>query len=134
MKYVVIGARILLGLPFLIFGLDGFFHFVEHPEHGAAAGAFLGALGDTGYMFPLLKGVEVFCGACLVLGVFVPLALIVLAPVLVNILLFHVYLEPKGIEMAIPLCALELFLAWIYRNNFWSVLAIRARPSAAADK
>ena len=134
MKYVVIGARILLGAPFLVFGLNGFFHFFEIPgEHSAEAQAFLGALDDTGYLMALLKGTQVACGALLVLGVFVPLALTVLAPVLLNIILFHVYLDRQGREMAIARCVLELLLVWWYRNNFWSVLAIRARPVAASD-
>ena len=134
MKFVVIGARILLGAPFLVFGLNGFFDFLDMAgEHSAEAQAFLGALDDTGYLMALLAGTQVACGALLVLGVFVPLALTVLAPVLLNIILFHVYLDRQGIEMAIALCVLELLLVWWYRNNFWSVLAIRARPAAASD-
>ena len=99
MNKIIIVARILLGLPFLVFGLNGFFEFMEQPEHGPEATKFLGALVDSGYLMPLLKGTEVACGALLVLGLFVPLALTVLAPVMVNILGYHLGLGEPGVEL-----------------------------------
>ena len=129
MKIAIIVARILLGLPFLVFGLDGLFEFL--PETGKLATdakAFLDAMGATGYMLPLLHITEVMCGALLVAGLFVPLALTVLAPVLVNILLVHLRLDTQGIEIAMVLCALEGILVFAHAPYFDGVLKMRAKP------
>ncbi len=116
---VVLAARILLGLIFFVFGLNGFLQFLPQPPMPEAAGAFAGALAATGYMFPLIKGIEVICGALLLAGQFVPLALVLLAPIIVNIVLFHAVLAPEGVVMTIVILALELVLA---RAN-WSAYA-----------
>ena len=110
-------ARSALGLTFLVFGLNGFFQFLPMPPHDGAAGAFLGALAATGYVFPLLKGVEVLAGALLLSGRLVPLALTLLAPVIVNIAAFHLFLEPNPV-MVVFLLAAELYLAWTQRAAF----------------
>ncbi|MHC4135927.1 MAG: DoxX family membrane protein [Planctomycetota bacterium] len=131
MKIAIIVARILLGLPFLVFGLNGFFHFLpEAGELSVRGKAFVDGMGATGYMLPLLHITEVVCGALLVAGFFVPLALTVLAPVLVNVLLFHLKLDTKGIEIAIVLCALEALLVFAHAPYFDGVLKMRAKPFA----
>jgi hypothetical protein len=76
-------------------------------------------------MFPLIKGTEVIVGALLLTNRFVPLALVLLAPVIVNIVLFHAFLAPEGIAMAIVLVALQLFLAWTHRRAYRPLLAAR---------
>ena len=111
-------ARILLGLVFFVFGLNGFLQFLPMGEHPGPAGAFLGALAATGYMFPLIKGTEVVTGLLLLSGRFVPLALTLLAPVLVNIAAFHFALDPKGAGLVVVLLALEGYLAWVNRAAF----------------
>ena len=88
-------ARIFLGLIFFVFGLNGFLQFMPQPPQPEAAGAFIGALAATGYMFPLIKGTEVVAGLLLLSGRFVPLALTLLAPIIVNIALFHTVLAPN---------------------------------------
>lgn len=129
MKIAVIVARILLGLPFLVFGLNGIFDFLPQTGELSVRGeALLGALGQTGYMLPLLHVTEVACGALLVAGFFLPLALTVLAPVLINILLFHLKLDIRGIEIAIVLCALEGFLVFAHAPYFDGVLTMKAKP------
>jgi uncharacterized membrane protein YphA (DoxX/SURF4 family) len=126
MKAILL-ARLLLGGPFLLFGLNGFFEFMPPPpEPPAEARAFLGALVDSGYLMTLIKLVEVGCGAMLVLGIFVPLALVLLAPVLVNIVAFHLMLSPAGIQLAMGLVLIELLLAWAYWPSFATVLDPRA--------
>ena len=122
-------ARVLLGIVFFGFGLDGFLHFVPQPDpssmpHGAVA--FASALMGTGYMFQLIKGTEVLVGALLLANRFVPLALALLAPVLVNIVLFHAFLSPSGIGIAVVVLVLDLFLAWTHRRAFRPMLAARA--------
>ena len=125
---LVLAARILLGLIFFVFGLNFFLHFIPQPPPSGPSGAFAGAMFATGYLFVLIKVVEVVSGALLLAGRFVPLALAVLAPVVVNIIFFHAFLAPAGIPLPIVVLALELFLAWSYRSVYRPMLAVRATP------
>jgi hypothetical protein len=88
----------------------------------------MGGLAASGYFFPLLKLTEIAAGLLLLSGRFVPLALTVLAPIIVNIVAFHAFLAPGGIGIALFVLALELYLAWSYRDAFRSVLKSNARP------
>ncbi len=126
------GARILLGLIFTVFGLNGFFHFLPVQPMPGAAGAFIGALLATKYMFPLIKSVEVAAGVALLANRFVPLALVLLAPVVVNIALFHAVLAPSGIGMALVIVALGLYLAWSHRHAYRPLLQSRPERAPAA--
>jgi uncharacterized membrane protein YphA (DoxX/SURF4 family) len=121
-------ARVLFGLAFVVFGLNGFLNFIPPPPPGtmpAGAEAFGGALFATGYMMPLVKGTEVLCGLLLLANRFVPLALVILAPVIVNIVAFHVFLAPSGTGIAIVFLVLELYLAWVHRAAFRPLLTPR---------
>jgi putative oxidoreductase len=118
MRIVVVVARILLGLLFFVFGLNGFLQFMPNPPPTPAAGAFFGALIATHYMFLLIFGAQVLGGALLLVGVAVPFALVLLAPVVVNIVFFHIFLSPALLPMALVVAALELLLAWHYRAAF----------------
>lgn len=120
-------ARVVFGLIWLVFGLNGFLHFLPQPAMPERAGAFAGALLATGYMFPLIKGVEVVAGALLLTNRFVPVALAIVAPNVVNIFLFHAFLEPAGIVLALVVLVLEVYLAWTYRETYRPMLAARAR-------
>ena len=121
-------ARFLLGLPFFVFGLNGFFHFIPQPPSTPAAMSFGGALFATGYMFPLIKGTEIAASLLLLSNRFVPLALALLAPVLVNIVAFHAFLAPAGLVLPLVLLALELYLARSYRDAFSSMLQAQNAP------
>lgn len=131
-SYIPTAARVLLGLVFTVFGLNGFFNFLPQPPMPEAAGAFLGALAATGYMFPLIKGTEVVAGVLLLGNRFVPLALALLAPVVVNIVAFHAVLAPGGMALPLVVLGLELTLAWSYRDAFRSMLAARSSPAVTA--
>lgn len=96
------------------------------PEGAAAFG---GALLQTGYMLPLVKGTELLGGALLLANRFVALALVLLAPVIVNIVLFHAWLAPADSAVAGLVLALELYLAWVYRRAYSSMLAARTSPA-----
>lgn len=124
-------VRWLFGAGFVLFGLDGFLRFLPHPPAPAAAMNFATALFATGYMFPLIKGVEVVAGALLLSNRYVPLALALLAPNIVNIVLFHVFLAPGGTPIAIVFLVAELFLAWSYREAYAPMLRARVRPAVA---
>src|SRR5260370_37253911 len=101
MRIAVIIARSLLGLVFFVFGLNGFLHFIPNPPPPAAVGAFFGALFATGYMLKLIFGTQVIGGALLLLGVAVPFAMTILAPVIVNIIGFHTYSSPATTPMGL---------------------------------
>ena len=115
-------ARILLGLIFFVFGLNGFLNFLPTPPMPEAAGSFAGALAATGYMFPLIKLIEVIVGILLLANKFVPLALLLLAPITVNILLFHAVLAPAGLPLPIVILALHLYLARVYVSVYKPLL------------
>ena len=131
MKFAVIGARVLLGLIFTVFGLHGFFHFsfIPMPEMSEAGGTFMGALMGTGYFMMVVKAVEVLAGLMILTGRFLPLGLILLAPVTVHILLFHLFLDPAGMGMAIFVVAMQLFLAWSYRDSYSGILQANSTPA-----
>jgi uncharacterized membrane protein YphA (DoxX/SURF4 family) len=126
MRIAVIVARILLGLVFFVFGLNGLHPFMPNPPAPPAAAAFFGALLATHYMFVLIFGTQVVGGALLLLGVVVPFALVILAPVIVNILCFHTFLSPDLLPLALVVAALELFLAWNYRASFAPLFSSRS--------
>ena len=124
-------ARILLGLIFFVFGLNGFFHFIPMPEEQPqAVMEFFGGLTAAGYFLPFLKLTETVCGLLLLINRFVPLALTILAPVVLNIVLFHVFLDPAGGVVGYLSLVLGLFLAWCYRDSYRGVLASKAQPAA----
>jgi uncharacterized membrane protein YphA (DoxX/SURF4 family) len=118
-------ARLFLGLVFTVFGLNFFLHFLPMPAAPPRAAAFAGALFASGYLFPLLKATEVVAGLLLLGGLFVPLALAVLAPIIINIVGFHLFLEPSGLPIPLALLAAELYLAWSYRSAFAPMLHLR---------
>jgi putative oxidoreductase len=93
-------SRFLLGLIFLIFGLNGFLHFIPMPPPSGVAGQFFGALFVSNYLVPIF-GLQVISGALLLVNRFVPLALTILAAIIVNILLFHVLMNPAGLGLAV---------------------------------
>lgn len=121
MKLIGTIARVLLGLIFFVFGLNGFLNFLPMPE-GIPEGAmaFSMAMMKTGYFMPMLKGIEVVSGAMLLANVYVPLVLLVLAPIALNIFLFHWFLTPGIQNVTIPLViiGLGLTLAWAHRAIF----------------
>ena len=119
-------ARVLMGALLLFSGLNAFFHFAPMPAMPPAAGAFVGALAAAGYFFPLLKITEIVVGALLVSGRFVPLALTIAAPILVNVVAFHAALAPAGLAVPLVLLAAEIFLAWTHRDAFAPLLRAKA--------
>ena len=122
MKAAIHIARIVLGLVFFIFGLNGFLNFIPMPPMQGAAAQVMGGLAASKYFFPLLALTETLAGAALLTRRFVPLALLVLAPLILNICAIHLFLNPSGIPHAIVLLALEVFLAWSYRSAFVPLL------------
>jgi uncharacterized membrane protein YphA (DoxX/SURF4 family) len=122
MKTAVLIARILLGVIFVVFGLNGFLQFLPQPEMPPAAVTFFGGLAASAFMLPTLFATQLVGGALLLLGM-VPLALVILAPVIVHIVEFHLFLAPGGLPLAIVVAALALFLAWTHRAAYRPLFA-----------
>jgi putative oxidoreductase len=120
-KILPLTVRFLLGALFLLFGANKLVPFIPQPPLPPEAAPFIGGLAAAGYMFPLIGAVEVVAGALLIAGRFVPLALTVLAPIIVNIAFFHVLIVP-GLGMVAFLLVSELYLAWVYGDAFRGVL------------
>jgi putative oxidoreductase len=118
MKYAIIIIRILLGLMFAIFGSNAFLHFIPMPPMQGPAGAFLGALVSSGYIYAIAT-FQVVGGLFLLIGGrLVPLGLTMLGPVIVNIVLYHIFLDQKGLLIACIVSIFSLFLLWAYRDKF----------------
>lgn len=114
-------ARYLLGLAMLVFGANKFLHFMPNPELSADAGAFMGALGGSGYIFPTLGVIYILAGLLLVLNKAVPFALILLVPVSFNIVAFHLAYAPEGILFAAVVAVLNLLLIYANWDRFKSL-------------
>ncbi len=122
MKHAVTAARILLGLMFIVFGANFFLKFLAVPPAEGAAAAFMGALAASGYL-AVVKILEILGGALTLSGRFTPLGLLILGPIVVNIILYDLFLvrafNPPGAAAAL----LSLFLMAAYRRSFASLLA-----------
>jgi putative oxidoreductase len=126
MKIATSIARILLGLLFLVFGLNGFLHFIPMPPPSGLAAQYMGVLSVSHYMV-LVFLVQVIGGALLLANRFVPLALILLGPVLVNILLFHSLMAPAGLPLALFATVLWSILFYAVRRAFAGVWVQRVQ-------
>ncbi len=120
-----------MGLPLVIFGLNGFLNFIPQPTTPMPAGAvaFASALMASGYMMKLIAITHLIVGVLLVINRFVPLALVIFFPFIVNSIAFHVFLEPSGLPVALVFLALNLYLAWVYRAAYRPLLTARASAS-----
>lgn len=122
-KLIAKVARILLGTGFLVFGLNGLFPFLPIPPARPAAEQLIGALIQTGYFFQMVKLIEVLVGALLVLNRFVPLALLLLAPIWFGITSIHLFLNPEGLPLMLVLLGLSLVLVREHWARFRPVLS-----------
>jgi len=122
MKIAMIIVRTLMGLLFIFGSVVYFLNLFEPPPMEGAIKTFNEGLAASGYFFNLLKATELVCGILLVIGRFVPLALVILAPVIINILAVHVFLDRSGLPVAIFLVLAASFLAFYYRRAFAPLL------------
>ena len=118
MKITALISRLLLGLIFVVFGLNGFLHFIPLPPPSGVAGQFMGALYVSNY-FVVIFALQLVGGVLLLANHFVPLALVLLAPVIVNIFLFHALMEPGGLPLALVVIVL------------WSLVFVSVRSAFA---
>jgi len=126
-------GRVLLGLPFFVFGLNYFIPFMPMPPPPEGPqGAFFAGLVVT-HILAAAKVVEVVSGLLLLANRFVPLALTILAPVLIAIVLINAAYNPSQLGLPIVLVLIELALAWHHRHAFAGVLRAKATPEVATD-
>jgi putative oxidoreductase len=118
MKFVIIIVRVLMGLIFLFSSVVVLFKLVPQPELTGPVKTFNEGIAASGYFMPVLKSIELICALALLAGRFIPLTLVVLFPITFNILLFHAFLAPEGLPVAIFIFAGNLFLAYVYRDRY----------------
>ena len=120
---IALVARYLLGLALLIFGVNKFINFLPPPELGPEANAFFAALINSGYLFGLIAIVEIAAGLSLLLNRYVALGPVILAPVSINIALFHIFLAPEGLFPGVVITILNFYLLFVNKPKFDGVLS-----------
>jgi putative oxidoreductase len=125
MKILVLISRFLLGLVFVVFGLNGFLHFIPAQMPPGLAGQFAGAMHQSHYDL-FVSAIQVIGGVLLLVNRYLPLALTLLGPVIVNILLFHALLFPQGLATAVVVAVLWFILFFRYREYFSGLFVQRA--------
>jgi hypothetical protein len=127
-------VRVLLGLGFVVFATNYFIPFLPQPEPPPpAAMPFLAGFAGSGFL-TFVKVIELGAGLLLLSNRFVPLALALLAPIVVGIMFVHVVLAPAGLPVAIVFLALEVITAWTYRGAFAPMLKAKTTPSPLVEK
>ncbi|WP_439630370.1 hypothetical protein [Gemmata sp.] len=125
MFWIALVARVLLALPFLVFSLNYFLHFIPNPPpppEGSAAAVFTGALYTSGYL-TAVKVLELTGGLLVLSGRLVPLGLVILSPIALNILFFEVFMVGQA-GPGVPLVVLCAALIWVYRSHFRALFAV----------
>jgi uncharacterized membrane protein YphA (DoxX/SURF4 family) len=129
MKIAMIIVRTLMGALLVFSSLAYFFNLLTPPPLEGAMKTFNEGLAASGYFFTLLKVTELVCGVLLLTGRFVPLALVIFAPVAINIVLTHAFLAPEGIGPGLFLFLAGIFLAYYYRDAFKPLLTSNYTPA-----
>ena len=132
MKIAVVISRVILGLGFTVAGLNTFHPFLPQPlfTDGTLSEAFMNIMISSRWL-TLVALFQLFGGLLVLIGRTMPLGLTLLAPVLVNILAFHIFLEQgHGLIPGLVLSALELFLIYSYRNYFKAIFTLNAKPNS----
>jgi len=132
MKIASTIARYLLGVIFVVFGLNGFLHFIPMPLPPGVAGQFFTALSVSHY-FAVIFLLQLVAGVLLLAGRYVPLALAIIAPVVVNILCYHVFMAPSGLPMAVILLVLWLLAVMKVRSAFAGLFQKSASPRVTTE-
>ncbi len=114
-------SRIILGIILVVFGLNGFLQFMPMGEMPEASIAFFTGLSAVKYFMPLLSLVKLFAGLLLLAKKWVPFALILIAPISVNIILYHIFAQPDTILPGLVVFALNFFLGYKYWNSYKSL-------------
>ncbi|HKP68406.1 MAG TPA: DoxX family membrane protein [Pyrinomonadaceae bacterium] len=130
MKIAMVIVRTLMGLLFIFASVTFLLSLITPPPMEGPIKTFNEGLAASGYFFTLLKITELVCGLMLVSGFFVPLAQIILSPIIINILMVHLFLDRTGLPVAIFLVLANIFVAYYYRDAFKPLLT----PSYQASR
>jgi hypothetical protein len=130
MKITSVIARFLLGLIFLVFELTGFFHFIPMPPPTGVAGQFMGALFVSQYLV-VVFALQLIGAVLLLINCYVPLALAILAPIIFNVLLFHLLMAPSGLPLALVTTTLWILVFLGVRSAFAGLLQPRVAVPAS---
>lgn len=130
MKTAVFLARNLLGLMFLVFGLNGFLHFIPMQMPTGLAGQYMAVLSQSHYMVPVFL-LQIVGGALLLANRFVPIALVLLGPVIVNILMYHTLMAPQGLILPLIVTLLWAVVFYGVRQAFAGIFAARIEPQGS---
>ncbi|MEP6903594.1 MAG: DoxX family protein [Actinomycetota bacterium] len=125
MKIAVIIVRVLMGLLFLFGSIVYFLKLYPQPELSGNTKIFMDGVNAAGYLMPLIKITELLCGIAFVAGRFVPLATVVIAPIIVNIFLFHAFVDLTGLPVGIFLVLANSFLAYANWDKFKPLLVAK---------
>ena len=125
MKIAMIIVRTLMGLLFLFASIVVLFNLVPKPELTGTVKTFNEGIESVGYFLPLLKITELLCGFAFVIGRYVPLATVVIAPIIVNIFFFHAFVDRTGLPVAIFLVLANIFVAYYYRKSYSGLLTAK---------
>lgn len=125
MKIATIVIRSLMGIMYAYASIVVLFKLAPQPELSGSVKTFMEGLNASVYMLTTIKLFELICGVAFLSGRFVPLATVVIFPINVNILLFHLFLAPEGLPVAILLMLGNLFLAYYYREKYKPILAVK---------
>ena len=119
MKTTTMISRILLGFIYLVFGMDYFLHFIPYqPNHTGRVAAFKAALTGAGYFYPMIKSIQIIGGISLLVNRYAPFSAVVVFPISLNVLLYHIILVPSGWLMGVFLILPNLFLGFAYRKYY----------------
>ncbi len=118
MKIAIIIVRSLLGLLFLFASISYFFKLAPAPELTGAMKTYFEGLVASGYVLTVVKSIELLCGLLFISGRLVPLATVVIFPIVVNIVLTHAFLAPEGLPVALFVLVADLFLAYVNRSHY----------------
>jgi uncharacterized membrane protein YphA (DoxX/SURF4 family) len=129
MKIAMLIIRTLLGLLFIFASVTFLFNLITPPPMEGPIKSFNEGLAASGYFFLLLKLTELVCGVLLLTGRFVPLVLVVLAPISINIFMVHLFLQREGLPVAIFVVLAHLFLAYYYRDAFRPLFVAKYEPA-----
>jgi putative oxidoreductase len=129
MKIAMIIVRTLMGLLFLFASIAVLFNLIPKSELTGAVKTFNEGMDAAPYFIKLLKVTELLCGLSFVTGYFVPLATILIAPIIIHIFLFHLFLDTTGLPVAIFLVLANIFVAYFYRDAYRPLVS--AKPASA---